>query len=111
MFCLAQPHLLKQNCKENNQAKIQPLKETLIPESEALRDLLTQRYTSLVTEKKKYRTSVWSTDTEAVTKRIEREGKSSPSLIGGRIMTTEGLDDEMKAGPSNPQPISSSTPS
>ena len=52
----------------------------------------------------------WSTDTEALIKRIEREVKSSPILIGGRIMTTEGLDDEMEAGPSNPQPIPPSTP-
>ena len=52
----------------------------------------------------------WSTDTEAMIKRIEREVKSSPILIGGRIMTTEGLDDEMEAGPSNPQPIPPSTP-
>ena len=45
--------------------------------------------------------SNWSTDTEALISRIEREVKSSPILIAGRIMTTEGLNDEMEAGPSN----------
>ena len=43
-------------------------------------------------------------------KKIEQEVESSPILIGGRIMTTEGLDDETEAGPSNPQPYPPSTP-
>ena len=54
--------------------------------------------------------SDWSTDTEALIGRIEQEVKSSPILIAGRIMTTEGLDDEMEAGPSNAQPVPPSTP-
>ena len=41
--------------------------------------------------------SDWSTDTEALISRIEREVKSSPILIGGRIMTTEELEDEREA--------------
>ena len=32
--------------------------------------------------------SDWSTDTEMLISRIEREVKTSPILIGGRIMTT-----------------------
>ena len=54
--------------------------------------------------------SDWSTDPEALINRIEREVKSSRILIAGRIMTTEGLEDEMEAGPSNAQPIPPSTP-
>ena len=54
--------------------------------------------------------SEWSTDTEAIIDRIEREVKASPILIGGRIMTTENLDDEMQQGPSAPLPTLSTTP-
>ena len=55
--------------------------------------------------------SDWSTDTEALINRIEREVKSSPILIAGRVMTTEGLDEEMEAaGPSNAQMVPPSTP-
>ena len=43
--------------------------------------------------------------------RNEKEVKSRLILIGGRIMTTEGLDNEMEAGPSNPQPIRPLPPS
>ena len=49
--------------------------------------------------------SDWSTDTEALINRIELEVKSSPILIAGRIMTTEGLDEEMEAGPSIAQMV------
>ena len=35
--------------------------------------------------------------------------KSSPMPIGGRVMTTEGLDEETTAGPSSSQPIPSTT--
>ena len=54
--------------------------------------------------------SDWSTDTEAPISKIEREVKSRPILIAGRIMTTEGLDDELEAGRSNAQPVPPSTP-
>ena len=54
--------------------------------------------------------SDWSTDTEAIISRIERELKSRPIAIGDRAMTTEGHDDEMEAGPSNPLPTPPSTP-
>ena len=54
--------------------------------------------------------SDWSTDTEALINRIQREVKSSPILIAGRVMTTEGLDEEMVAGPSNAQMVPPSTP-
>ena len=49
--------------------------------------------------------SDWSTDTEVLINRIEREVKSSPILMAGRVMTTEGLDEEMEAGPSNAQMV------
>ena len=52
----------------------------------------------------------WSMDTEALINRIEREVKSTPIPIAGRIMTTEGLDEEMEAGPSNAQTVPPSTP-
>ena len=54
--------------------------------------------------------SDWPTDTEALIKRIEREVKSSPILIAGRVMTTEGLDEEMEAGPGTAQMVPPSTP-
>ena len=54
--------------------------------------------------------SDWPTDTEAVISRIEREVKSCPILIEGRVMTTEGLDDEMEAGPSSSRPNPATTP-
>ena len=54
--------------------------------------------------------SDWSTDTEALISKIKREVKSRPIPIAGRIMTTEGLDDELEAGPSNAQPVPPSTP-
>ena len=54
--------------------------------------------------------SDWSTDTEAMISRIQREVKSSPILIPGGVMTTEGLDDEMAAGPSSSRPVSPTTP-
>ena len=57
-----------------------------------------------------YWDSDWSTDTEAIIERIEREVKAAPIPIAGRGMTTEGLDDEMTAGPSNVQPAPPSTP-
>ena len=54
--------------------------------------------------------SDWSTETEALIDQIEKKVKSSPIPIRGRIMTTEGLDDELEARPSEPQPIPPSTP-
>ena len=51
-----------------------------------------------------------STDTDALINRIERKVKSSPILIAGRPMTTEGLDDEMGAYPSSSRPLPPSTP-
>ena len=54
--------------------------------------------------------SDWSTDTEALINRIEREVKSSPILIAGRVMATEGLDDEMEAGRCSSRPVSPTTP-
>ena len=54
--------------------------------------------------------SEWSTETEAIIDRIEREVKASPILIGGRIMTTENLDDEMQPGASGPLPTLPTTP-
>ena len=53
--------------------------------------------------------SDWSTDTETLINRIEREVKSSPILIAGRVMTTERLDEEMEAGPSNARMVPPST--
>ena len=52
----------------------------------------------------------WSTDTEALISRIEREVKSSPILIAGPVMTTEGLDDETEAGSSSSRPVPPVTP-
>ena len=54
--------------------------------------------------------SDWSTDTEAIIERIEREVKSSPILIAGRKMTVEEQDTESAAGPSNLQMRPPSTP-
>ena len=54
--------------------------------------------------------SDWSTDTEAIIERIEREVKAAPIPIVGRGMTTEELDDEMTAGPSSVRPVPPSTP-
>ena len=54
--------------------------------------------------------SDWSTDTEAIIDRIEREVKAVPIPIAGRGMTIESSDDEMAAGPSNAQPVPPSTP-
>ena len=54
--------------------------------------------------------SDWSTDTEALISRIEKDFNSSPILIAGRVMTTEGLDDEMEAGPSSSRPVPPTTP-
>ena len=55
--------------------------------------------------------SEWSTDTEAINDRIERGGvKACPILIGGRIITTENLDDEMQPGPSGSLPTLPMTP-
>ena len=42
--------------------------------------------------------------------RIEKEVKSNPILIGGRIMTTKDLDDELEAGQSGSQPVPPTTP-
>ena len=53
--------------------------------------------------------SDWSTDTEAIIDRIEREVKAIPIPIAGRGMTTEDSNDEMVAGPSNAQPVPPST--
>ena len=41
-----------------------------------------------------------STDTEELVARIEREVCASPMLIGGRIMTVEGEQEDMTPGPS-----------
>ena len=49
--------------------------------------------------------SDWSTDTEEIIERIEREVKAAPIPIVGRGMTTEELDDEMTAGPSSVRPV------
>ena len=54
--------------------------------------------------------SDWSTDTEAIIDRIEREVKAAPIPITGRAMTTEGLNDGLGAGPSGAQSIPPSTP-
>ena len=54
--------------------------------------------------------SDWSTDTEAIIDRIEREAKAAPIPIAGRVMTTEDSGDELVAGPSNTLPILPSTP-
>ena len=54
--------------------------------------------------------SEWSTDTEAIIDRTEREVNASPILIGGRILTTENSDDEMQPGPSGPLPTLPTTP-
>ena len=54
--------------------------------------------------------SDWSTDTEAIIDRIEREVKAVPIPIAGRGMTIESSDDEIAAGPSNIQPVPPSTP-
>ena len=54
--------------------------------------------------------SDWSTDTEMLIERIEKEVRSSPILVGGRIMTMEGMEDECEAGPSSAQPVLPSTP-
>ena len=54
--------------------------------------------------------SDWSTDTEMLIETIEREVRSSPILIGGKIMTTEGIEDECEAGPSSAQPVPPTTP-
>ena len=54
--------------------------------------------------------SDWSTDTESIIERIEREVKAAPIPIVGRGMTTEGLDDEMTAGPSSARPVPPSIP-
>ena len=43
--------------------------------------------------------------------RIEREVKSSPIFIGRRIMTTEGIEDELEAGPSTSQQVPPTAPS
>ena len=53
--------------------------------------------------------SDWSTDTEAIIDRIEREVKAAPFPVAGRAMTTEDLDDEMGAVPSRAQSIPLST--
>ena len=49
--------------------------------------------------------SDWLTDTEILIERIEREVRSSPILIKGRIMNTEGMEDECEAGPSSALPV------
>ena len=54
--------------------------------------------------------SDWSTDTEAIIERIEREVKADPIPIAGRGMTTEALVDDMAAGPSCAHPVPPSTP-
>ena len=54
--------------------------------------------------------SDWSTDTEEIIERIEREVKAAPIPIARRGMTTEDLDDEMTAGPSSAWPVPPSTP-
>ena len=54
--------------------------------------------------------SDWSTDTEAIIDRIEREVKAVPIPIAGRGMTIGSSDDEMAAGPSNIQPVPPFTP-
>ena len=54
--------------------------------------------------------SDWSTNTEAIIDRREREVKAAPIPIAGRAITTEDLDDEMGAGPSGAQSIPPSTP-
>ena len=54
--------------------------------------------------------SDWSTDTEMLIDRIERKVKSSPMLIGGSIMTTEGVDGELEAGPCSSQSVPPTSP-
>ena len=54
--------------------------------------------------------SDWSTDTEEIIERIEREVKAAPIPIARRGMTTEEVDDEMAAGPSSALPVPPSTP-
>ena len=52
----------------------------------------------------------FSTDTEQLIARIEREVTSSPMLIGGRVMTMEEPEDEARAGPSTSQVEEGVTP-
>ena len=53
----------------------------------------------------------YSTDTEQLIARIEREVTSSPTLIGGRIMTMDDPEeDEARAGPSSSQTQDGVTP-
>ena len=46
------------------------------------------------------RESDFSSDTEELVARIEKEVVTSPMLIGGRVMTTGSIEKEMVAGPS-----------
>ena len=54
--------------------------------------------------------SGWSSETEDMIERIEREVTSSPMPIGGRIMTTGSLEELMTAGPTTPQTTLVTTP-
>ena len=44
--------------------------------------------------------SDWSTDTDEMIRRVERQVVSSPILIAGRVMTTSSMEEEMVTGPS-----------
>ena len=50
-----------------------------------------------------------STDTDQLIERIEREVRASLVLIGVRIMTVEGGEEEMVADPSTSQPYKNTT--
>ena len=54
--------------------------------------------------------SNWSLETVDNIKRIEQEVTSSPMLIGGRIMTTGSLEEQITASPSSAQTNLATTP-
>ena len=54
--------------------------------------------------------SDWSTDTDEMIRRVEKQVVSSPILIAGRVMTTSSMEEEMVAGPSTRQPGQDVTP-
>ena len=54
--------------------------------------------------------SDWSTDTDEMIRRVEKQVVSSPILIAGRVMTTGSMEEEMVTGPSTSQPGQDVTP-
>ena len=51
------------------------------------------------------RESDYSTDTKELVARIEKEVASSPIMIGGRVMTTGSMEEEIVAGPQSSPPV------